>query len=332
MMPNSYFLLFANCIVVKGASRSTICDLQNGFYVFIPNVVADILIDLEKLTIENALLENTEVEMKALNSYFDYFIKHNLGHFCTNLINFPKINTQFQKPNKIEDCIIELSDSNYNNMSYIVKSLKNLGCTTLELRAYKSFSLNKITKILELLQDSRIRNVELYLKYSDKISPDLYSTFLDSNHIIGLFVVHSCNNKTDTDIDSKVFFTEQKITSSNCCGKILKEDFVINLPFYLEGLKHNTCLNRKVSITENGDIKNCPSLLKNYGNITKVSIEKAVNKDEFKELWGINKDKVDVCRDCEFRHICSDCRAYVESNFSKPKNCNYDPYTMSYSV
>ena len=32
-----YFTLFANCILVKGATQSTICDLQINRYIFIPN-------------------------------------------------------------------------------------------------------------------------------------------------------------------------------------------------------------------------------------------------------------------------------------------------------
>ncbi len=49
MNTNKYFQLYANCILVKGASRSTICDLQNEFYIFIPNKVSDILLELEKM-------------------------------------------------------------------------------------------------------------------------------------------------------------------------------------------------------------------------------------------------------------------------------------------
>ena len=50
----------------------------------------------------------------------------------------------------------------------------------------------------------------------------------------------------------------------------------------------------------------------------------------FKEKWGISKDHISVCRDCEFRYACSDCRAYLENPedaFSKPLKCGYDPYS-----
>ena len=39
-------------------------------------------------------------------------------------------------------------------------------------------------------------------------------------------------------------------------------------------------------------------------------------------------------KDCEFRYICTDCRAYVEDPediLSKPLKCGYNPYTGEWS-
>lgn len=40
-----------------------------------------------------------------------------------------------------------------------------------------------------------------------------------------------------------------------------------------------------------------------------------------------------VCQDCEFRHICTDCRACLdepEDIYSKPLKCGYNPYTAEW--
>lgn len=45
--------------------------------------------------------------------------------------------------------------------------------------------------------------------------------------------------------------------------------------------------------------------------------------------FSIN-DQIHICKDCEFRHICTDCRAYIEDPddiYSKPLKCGYNPYT-----
>ena len=54
-----------------------------------------------------------------------------------------------------------------------------------------------------------------------------------------------------------------------------------------------------------------------------------MKEDGFKSLWGIKKENIDVCKDCEFRHLCTDCRAIImepENIFSQPAKCNYNPY------
>jgi SPASM domain peptide maturase of grasp-with-spasm system len=128
---------------------------------------------------------------------------------------------------------------------------------------------------------------------------------------------------------TSIYFSNRLLTNK-LCGYILPEIFENNLELYTESLKYNTCLNRKISIDENGEIKNCPSMTKSFGNIKNITLEQAVNKEGFKDTWNIKKDDIAICKDCEFRHICTDCRAYLQNPydiFSKPLKCGYNPYT-----
>ena len=48
----------------------------------------------------------------------------------------------------------------------------------------------------------------------------------------------------------------------------------------------------------------------------------------------IKKDNIEVCKDCEFRHICTDCRAFTDSNSrpnARPSKCQYNPYISKWS-
>ncbi len=67
-----------------------------------------------------------------------------------------------------------------------------------------------------------------------------------------------------------------------------------------------------------------------FGNIFDTKISTVIQKSDFVEKWLINKDQIEICRDCEFRYNCMDCRAYLEdpsNNYSKPLKCGYSPYT-----
>lgn len=70
------------------------------------------------------------------------------------------------------------------------------------------------------------------------------------------------------------------------------------------------------------------------GNIKDTTFKEASEEPDFKKYWDICKDRVHVCKDCEFRYICTDCRAYVEDPediLSKPLKCGYNPYTGGWS-
>ena len=74
-------------------------------------------------------------------------------------------------------------------------------------------------------------------------------------------------------------------------------------------------------------------MTKSYGNIRDTTLKEAIEKEGFKDMWFIHKDQIDVCKDCEFRHICTDCRAYIQDPnniYSKPAKCSYDPYTATW--
>jgi len=60
-----------------------------------------------------------------------------------------------------------------------------------------------------------------------------------------------------------------------------------------------------------------------HGNLRDKGISEILNKD----ICCLSKDEVDVCKLCEYRYICSDCRP--DSNgrevYAKPWYCSYDP-------
>ncbi len=71
-------------------------------------------------------------------------------------------------------------------------------------------------------------------------------------------------------------------------------------------------------------------MAQSFGNIKDTTLQEALDHPDFKKYWNVTKDQVQVCKDCEFRYICTDCRAYLENPedmYSKPLKCGYDPYT-----
>jgi len=96
------------------------------------------------------------------------------------------------------------------------------------------------------------------------------------------------------------------------CGCITDYSKIINIDFVSESMKFNNCLNKKVAVDKNGNIKNCLSLNEVFGNLNKDSLPNIILSTKLKDKWNISKDQIKTCMDCEFRYICMDCRAYLE--------------------
>ena len=131
-----------------------------------------------------------------------------------------------------------------------------------------------------------------------------------------------------------VAYLAQAISSPACCGEVHPAYFVTNLETFGEARRYNSCLHRKIAVDARGEIRNCPSLPRSFGNVRDTSLHSALAHRDFAALWSINKDQIEVCKDCEFRYICIDCRAYLTDDrdlYSKPVKCGYDPYAAEWN-
>ena len=332
----SYFLLYSNCLVVKGASQYIICDMQRTNFTSINKSTAEIIKILSKNSISK-VKEHFENQLDAeIDKFIEDLIEKELGFKTDSPKNFPALSLEWKMPYKITNAIIDISNTKLD-YSNILKDLDHLGCISLEIRAFSCVSIDFIHKLLSGTETSRLRSIELLLKYDAELGVDeaaICKLLKDHRRIISL-VIHSAPFEQQYQGENRAFGTiTDVIDSSKHCGLVSEGYFEINIPLFTESQHHNTCLNRKISIDVDGNIKNCPSMAQSFGNIRDTTLQEALDHPDFKKYWNINKDKIHVCKDCEFRYVCTDCRAYIEDPadiYSKPLKCGYNPYTGEWS-
>jgi SPASM domain peptide maturase of grasp-with-spasm system len=324
MNSNSHLKLFANCTAVSGYTRGIIMDLQRNCYYTIP---LDMITILEKANLNSYSAMCKQYEKKSLDEYFEFLLNRDLAFFVKkkDIKCFPELNKQWDYPSKISNLNFE-----YNSNVVIKPYLKDV---LLDNHIY-NVSINflpacKETDIIELLNiflGMPVFHIELNLFNNEMFTENILSICSTRCNIKGV-KIFSCN---EMKFKKSQNFTITKLTNSiSSCGFINAAVMVCSIPYYTESILHNSCLNRKVCIDANGEIKNCPSMSKSYGNIKDTSLAEAIEKPGFKDLWFINKDKIDVCKDCEFRHMCTDCRAFIKDQnniYSQPAKCPYNPY------
>ncbi|MEM6719221.1 MAG: grasp-with-spasm system SPASM domain peptide maturase [Bacteroidota bacterium] len=336
---NTHFILFSNCLLVKGDQRSTICDIQRNDFALIPNEMYEVLLFLENHSINETIKHYGEDNKEIIEEYLDYIEENEYGFYCSELekSNFPKIDTIFKSYHKISNFILELREVDREYLTPIFNQLHELECHSLHILLHTDLQIEDIQIINTLSRNSSLRSIEITTRYYSNIEEFLPLINKTPNKIVQ-FILFDCEKDSILEYGEpflfKVIKTKKPIIDCRSCGNISLDYMVVNKDKVFESLSYNSCLNKKMGIDFDGNIKNCPSMQTDYGNINNTSLSEVLKNEKFTKLWTIKKDEIKVCQDCEFRHVCTDCRAYIEDPndiFSKPLKCGYDPYTNEWS-
>lgn len=328
--------LFANCIPVKGANRSIICDLGRNNYDFIPNDLYAILAVHEEKTIsEIKAFYNNEFD-DIIDEYFQFLLDKEYVFLTHNPEFYPKLSKQFHQPFIISNAIIDIDKP--CNIIEILKQLETVNCKFIEIRFFNKFDFKQIIEIVNYIVQSKaiISSVGFIIQNHELITDDFLQDIIKEFPIVSYFIVSNAfENRFVEPINERmgyIYYTKNTVDSESHCGLISTSNFVVNTKSFTESLAYNSCLNNKISIDKNGNVKNCPAMVQSFGNIANVNLQEIIKMEAFAKYWKVSKDQVETCKDCEFRYICTDCRAFVDNsnNYPKPLKCGYDPYTSQW--
>ncbi len=333
---NKYFKLFACCLIVDGASRSIICDIQRQNFEFIPNSLSEILKEYEgKLTINEVIEKCGAENEETILEYFQFLTNQEYIFWCEKheVDLFPKTSSHFQTPSTIDNCIIDINEKSSHDWDKIFPELEQLCCAAIQFRIFTKKDLTFIEAILKKLEKSIIKSIEFILPYDANFEEEKVQQIAHDNRRIFRLTFHGApqnTSKTFCEGMTHIIYTQEIVHDNSHCGLVSSAFFSVTQEHIYESQSFNNCLNKKIAVDVDGSIKNCPSMLKNYGNIKDTTLKSALEIPDFKKYWNVTKDQIEVCKDCEFRYICTDCRAYTtnpENDLSKPAKCGYSPYT-----
>lgn len=335
-----YFKLFPNVKITIGYKYALLVDLFNRRYKKIPLLLAEILDLCKSNSIQKVKKHTNNVFDSGIEKYLMKLSNEGWGLFSKFDHVHKEMENEWYSPSEITNIVIDISYDNIDllNLSKtsIIDDINLLKCSYAEVRIFElnTISIQKILDVLLALDGSYLTSIGVFVAASNFALESLHSYLMNSSKI-SYIVVYSFSDKAKAGEPMhfrgrKISYTSLQIDFERECGAISNLFFVPNIEFYSESQFHNSCLNRKVSIDKKGNIKNCPSLKRMYGKINEVRISEVVKMDSFKEIWDISKRVIKICSDCEYRDICSDCRAYLldpSDSLSKPLKCGYDPYS-----
>ena len=332
-----YFNLFSNIMITKGATRILISDLQRNRSEIYPLELYTLIDELKICSIENLLMNYDHESEEIIQEYLDILLEREYGFITENswADNFPPLSYEYRDYTTISNIFIELD--NLKILYKIRHSIENLNSRHLIIFTKNKMTYDEILEIDLLFGAGPLENIDIYLPYHNQINSYLFDKLNEKVSRISNLIVYSSPSlsfKIKNKLRFTVTFTKEDLKISSC-GKVDMKYFNTNLPKVSEAVNHNSCLHKKIGIDKDGHIKNCPLMQESFGDIQNTSLEEALAQPGFRKYWNITKDSIEGCKDCEFRHICTDCRAYTERthytpenlDISKPLKCGYNPYT-----
>lgn len=318
--------IFPCCHITHGYSSGIISDPQRRNFFKVPLALLDIF-ECANEPYWQLISKMDDTSVHTVEEYLSFLEEHELIYNLEPEEEsfFPSISMDWDYPGHIMTSIIVVAKKLSDYWDSIVEQLDWLLCHSLSL-IINLWDKHLLNVIFEKLTYSSIESVILNIDLDDREQLNMEELYaiMQANRQIVKVIVWGSDSDEQSSKDSSIVFRVGHY-SNNCC----ELNFVNNLPFFTEAQHHNTCLNRKICIDENGDIKNCPAMKKSYGNIRDTTLKEAIEKPGFKDCWTICKDQIDVCKDCEFRYMCTDCRAFIKdpaNPYSQPAKCTYNPY------
>lgn len=346
MCGSKFFILFSTCVPVKGVRRSIVYDLQRETFDFIPNELYSILVKFSGNRISSVYEQFPKADHETIKEYFEFLLAKEYIYLFDKeeeVKYFPKIEYEWDYPSVISNSIIDIGEKDISIACYrrFLDQLESLGCYYIQIRNFGKLRDSLINEILFYIQELDISSVELIIPYEDQWPLEKYLELNSAFSKISNLIIFNCTesfissmNFRDGAYNSNIVALQECIADHTFCGNIHASYFRVNVQSFMESQYYNSCLNRKLSLDVNGEVKNCPSLVESYGNIQdeELDIEEVVSFPGFQEKWNIAKDSISICRVCEFRYMCSDCRAFLENVFDKPIKCQYNPYTCEWEI
>jgi SPASM domain peptide maturase of grasp-with-spasm system len=309
--------LFPNVIPVKGYNRSVLVDLQNGKPHLVPN-------DLIEYLEQDKLSEIEEYVNFILDNELGLMIDRELSNCLTS---FPE---NYHPTSKISNSILELDENSTWDINSILNQLDELGTQFLEVRFLDHLSLlNNLKTFQEYSAGTTIESIQIMVPYSEDLKHFLDSALAERFFRLSTIVVYNAPSgfELDTDCYNLIFSSQESVSHENC-GNVSIDSFVVNTQAYSRNLNYNSCLAHKMSIDKDGFICNCPSISSKFSHANITKLTEVLYQKEFQDKWTMTKDKVLICSVCEFRSICTDCRAFTLNDLDngKPSKCSYNPF------
>lgn len=298
-MKNNYLTLYSSCVPVRGKERGAFYILDERKIEIVPLSLIDTVELLKKYPIEDCkkLVDSEEI----LKDYISFLISRRIGFITDEPQRFSEMPDCYDSPSFILLSCISVDENSSYNLQGFIQELDNLLCKHVELRIlHTSLTIKQLSQILDFFEETTIRSIELHISNFNDSELDELKIILKKYKKVYYVVLFSMS--VDKFEDGIIFTTKRycdvALTTFN------EKELYINIKQYFEAQKFNIFYNKKVSIDQNGYLKNNLICKTSFGKYcpNKNSISKVIKNNDFIKYWNVNPDKIEDIKDSELRY------------------------------
>jgi SPASM domain peptide maturase of grasp-with-spasm system len=325
-----HFLLYATCIAVKGYTKGVLVDLQHGRIVPVPHLLLDVLERCKAMPLLEVKASFDHEIDEGIDAYINMLIEGHWGFKTEDVELFPDLSLYWDSPCLVNNVMMDVGDY---DIEKAMDKVAALASQAMLLRAFESVNTEQIIGWLDRLGTSRIHSVQLMLPWASQAQADELIQMVYSYPRVRSIVLFNAPKTKYLDGPDEmtrglVLCTEAQLGPESGENYTM-QDLHVDMGSFTEAQLHNTGLNRKLAIDIDGNIRNHPQHTKAFGHIDQIGKLGAIaSSQEFQRLWAIGHDKVETCKDCEFRYCCidNDELQQQDGKWYRSTACGYDPY------
>ncbi|PST82661.1 hypothetical protein C7T94_08345 [Pedobacter yulinensis] len=317
---SKFYLRNQLCIPVDGYNRAMIYDLGRRDYHFISRAYYGLLntdgfINFDQIADQSERSELIDF-LLDLEIIFEVAAQHEEKRFppVTRSIAYPNQLTHAVIHANISPAFIDvIGNSHLQNLSILAPQISD-----------------ELLKLIASIKHLEIDGIYLYIENFEAENIERHLTELGRH--FALFSVNFFGAATpDTQLRDNIYYNFFTESLQDYCQKTTVDKLFVNHDLFFEAYNKHAYYHGKVYIDQSGQIKNGLNNTQSFGNInsvTAVEFQQIVHSEPFMELGNINKNETLVCKDCEFRYMCTDPRVPVkgDAHWYHPTECQYNPY------
>lgn len=295
-----YFQLYSHSQLLRDKPQPLLCQLQLGYWRFIPDLLAEVLHCNEGQSIQATKAAFHHQLDAGIDRYFQHLQQEGWGFFSDELSGWSALTWNWDYPGAVINAILERDQHSNYPLQAALAELLALGIGQLQLWLQDK-EWEKLESMLDFLRDSALKQIEIYLPYSVEALKKGRQWLVQHTRLQGLHFFQAPQQAPLFQENPALRGRAWSHTKAFPHKEQLEQPFFWCNPIaYAEAQQALVGLHRLLSIDCRGTVKRFPSHEVALGHFPAQSLA---------AIWSRQSplprvEEIHPCKTCSYRYIC----------------------------